>query len=73
MLKNSEIKVPDTLGHIAKEAGLTIPNLEQLGLGTIRPLEGVEAVQDHQRVCDQIGRSFCRQRYNDRTLGKSWA
>lgn len=37
----------DTLGHIAKEAGLTIPHLEKLGLGTIRPLAGVEAVADH--------------------------
>ncbi|MEG2503919.1 MAG: phosphopentomutase, partial [Carnobacterium sp.] len=31
----------DTLGHIAERAGLTIPNLEKLGLGTIRPLKGV--------------------------------
>ena len=31
----------DTLGHIAEIAGLTIPNLEKLGLGTIRPLKGV--------------------------------
>lgn len=31
-----------TLGHIAKEAGLTIPNLEKLGLGNIEPLEGVK-------------------------------
>ena len=38
----------DTLGHIAKEAGLNVPHLEQLGLGTIRPLEGVESVKDHQ-------------------------
>lgn len=30
-----------TLGHIAKEAGLTIPNLEKLGLGNIEDLEGV--------------------------------
>ncbi len=32
----------DTLGHIAKEAGLTIPHLENLGLGNYRPLEGVK-------------------------------
>lgn len=32
----------DTLGHIAEEAGLTIPNLEKLGLGAIRPLKGVK-------------------------------
>lgn len=31
----------DTLGHIAEIAGLNIPNLEKLGLGTIRPLKGV--------------------------------
>ena len=37
----------DTLGHIAKEAGLTIPHLEKLGLGTIAPLTGVKAVADH--------------------------
>lgn len=30
-----------TLGHIAKEAGLTIPNLEKLGLGNIEALEGI--------------------------------
>ena len=37
----------DTLGHIAEVAGLTIPNLEKLGLGTIAPLKGVQAVEDH--------------------------
>lgn len=62
-------KGSDTLGHIAKEAGLTIPNLEQLGLGTIRPLEAGRSSARSSRVCDKIGRSFCRQRYNDRTLG----
>ena len=34
----------DTLGHIAEVAGLTIPHLENLGLGTIAPLKGVKAV-----------------------------
>ncbi|MGM0214488.1 phosphopentomutase [Enterococcus sp. AZ109] len=37
----------DTLGHIAEKAGLVIPNMEQLGLGTIRPLTGVKALADH--------------------------
>lgn len=37
----------DTLGHIAQVAGLTIPNLEKLGLGTIAPLKGVKAIEDH--------------------------
>ncbi|MGX7419221.1 phosphopentomutase [Carnobacterium gallinarum] len=38
----------DTLGHIAEVAGLTIPHLEQLGLGDIRPLKGVQEVKDNQ-------------------------
>ncbi|EDP67324.1 phosphopentomutase [Carnobacterium sp. AT7] len=37
----------DTLGHIAQEAGLTIPHLEQLGLGNIKPLKGVNSVTDN--------------------------
>lgn len=37
----------DTLGHIAQEAGLNIPHLEELGLGNIRPLKGVRHVQDN--------------------------
>lgn len=36
-----------TLGHIAKEAGLNIPNFEQLGLGHITPLEGVSAPENY--------------------------
>lgn len=36
----------DTLGHIAQEAGLTIPHLEELGIGNIRPLKGVRSVTD---------------------------
>ena len=56
----------DTLGHIAKEAGLTIPHLEKLGLGTIAPLTGVKAEADHMH---QIRRNFCWKRYYDRSLG----
>lgn len=44
----------DTLGHIAETAGLTIPHLEQLGLGTIRPLTGVEAIADHQGYATKL-------------------
>lgn len=44
----------DTLGDIAETAGLTIPHLEQLGLGTIRPLAGVEAVADHQGYATKL-------------------
>ena len=31
----------DTLGNIARQRGLRIPNLARMGLGNIRPLEGV--------------------------------
>ena len=37
----------NTLGHIAEKAGLVIPNMEQMGLGTIAPLNGVTALADH--------------------------
>ncbi len=44
----------DTLGHIAEVAGLTIPHMEQLGLGMIRPLKGVAAVVDHQGYATKL-------------------
>lgn len=44
----------DTLGHIAETAGLKIPHLEKLGLGTIRPLAGIEAVNDHQGYATKL-------------------
>ncbi len=33
----------DTLGHIAETAGLTVPNLEKLGLGNIRDIKGIKS------------------------------
>lgn len=47
-------KGSDTLGHIAAEVGLDIPHLEQLGLGTIRPLTGVAAVADHKGYATKL-------------------
>lgn len=47
-------KGSDTLGHIAEVAGLNIPHLEQLGLGTIRPLKGVKAIEDHQGYATKL-------------------
>lgn len=44
----------DTLGHIAEQAGLTIPHLENLGLGTIRPLQGVANVSNHQGYATKL-------------------
>src|SRR5699024_60436 len=47
-------KGADTLGHIAEKAGLTIPHLEQLGLGMIRSLKSVEAVANHQGYATKL-------------------
>ena len=33
---------------------MNVPHLEQLGLGTIRPLEGVESVKDHQGYATKL-------------------
>ena len=43
-----------TLGHIAEKAGLAVPNMEQLGLGTIEPLTGVKAVSDHEGYATKL-------------------
>ncbi|MDT2841803.1 phosphopentomutase [Vagococcus lutrae] len=43
-----------TLGHIAEKAGLAVPNMEQLGLGTIEPLTGVKAVSDHKGYATKL-------------------
>lgn len=36
----------DTLGNILKSRQVKLPNLQQLGLGNIRPLEGLPALED---------------------------
>lgn len=38
----------NTLGSIAEEVGLTIPNMEKLGLGTIAPLKKVAVIEEHR-------------------------
>lgn len=35
-----------TLGHIAETAGLSLPNLEKMGLGLIEDIEGIKKVDD---------------------------
>jgi len=37
-------KGSDTLGNIARQRRLKLPNLSRLGLANIRPLTGLEAV-----------------------------
>lgn len=34
-----------TLGHIAEQAGLNVPNMQALGLGNIAPLKGINPVE----------------------------
>lgn len=36
----------NTLGHIAEVAGLSVPNMQDLGLGNIAPLKGVPPVEN---------------------------
>ncbi|MEY8291219.1 phosphopentomutase [Carnobacteriaceae bacterium 52-44] len=38
-------KGANTLGHIAEVAGLSVPNMQELGLGNIAPLKGIEPVK----------------------------
>lgn len=35
-----------TLGHIAETAGLTLPNMQAMGLGNIEPLKGMDPVEN---------------------------
>ncbi|SJZ57028.1 phosphopentomutase [Pilibacter termitis] len=47
----------DTLGHIAETAGLTVPNMEQLGLGMIPrevALKGVAKIENHQGYATKL-------------------
>lgn len=43
-----------TLGHIADKAGLAVPEMAQLGLGTIESLTGVAAVKDHKGYATKL-------------------
>src|SRR4051812_50229895 len=36
----------DTFGHICESRQLNLPNLQKLGLGNIRPLAGVSAIDN---------------------------
>ncbi|HPX47115.1 MAG TPA: phosphopentomutase, partial [Treponemataceae bacterium] len=36
----------NTLGHIGEAVGLTVPNMEALGLGNILPIRGVAPIQN---------------------------
>ncbi len=51
--KYGDINV-DTLGHIAENYDLHIPNLEALGIGNIRPLKGIKAVEHPLGKCTAL-------------------
>ena len=56
----------DTLGHICASRQLRLPNLERYGLGNIRPLEGVAAVESPRA---SYGRCALRSNGKDTTTG----
>ena len=41
----------DTLGHIAQQAAMEIPNLRKMGIGNLRPLCGIEPVDNPMAKC----------------------
>lgn len=56
----------DTFGHICESRQLHLPNLQSLGLGNIRPLSGVPAVE---RVRGGYGKCALRSNGKDTTTG----
>ena len=56
----------DTLGHICESRELRLPNLQGLGVGNIRPLDGLPPV-DHPRGC--FGKCALRSNGKDTTTG----
>jgi phosphopentomutase len=56
----------DTFGHICESRQLKLPNLQSLGLGNIRPLHGVSAV-DHPR--GSYGKCALKSNGKDTTTG----
>ncbi len=56
----------DTLGNILKSRTVNLPNLQKLGLGNIRPLTGLDAVQDPE---GSFGKCALRSNGKDTTTG----
>jgi phosphopentomutase len=56
----------DTLGHICESRQLSLPNLQSLGVGNIRPLAGVPAI-DNPRGC--YGKCALKSNGKDTTTG----
>jgi len=56
----------DTFGHICESRQLDLPNLQQLGLGNIRPLNGVPAVTNSR---GDYGKCALKSNGKDTTTG----
>jgi phosphopentomutase len=56
----------DTLGHILESRQVNLPNLQRLGLGNIRPLQGVAPVESPR---GSFGRCALRSNGKDTTTG----
>jgi len=56
----------DTLGHICESREVRLPNLQSLGLGNIRPLAGVEAIENPR---GSYGKCALRSNGKDTTTG----
>ena len=56
----------NTLGHIGEAVGLTLPNLEALGLGRIVPIRGVRALTAPSGAW---GKAACLSKGKDTTVG----
>ena len=56
----------DTLGHILESRKVNLPNLQMLGLGNIRPLDGLSPVNDPQGC---YGRCTLKSNGKDTTTG----
>src|SRR5215212_6819895 len=56
----------DTLGHILESRQVELPNLRRLGLGNIRPLQGVPPVESPR---GSYGRCALRSNGKDTTTG----
>ncbi|HOC29166.1 MAG TPA: phosphopentomutase [Treponemataceae bacterium] len=56
----------NTLGHIGEAVGLTVPNMEALGLGNILPIRGVAPIQNPRGAW---GKAASKSKGKDTTIG----
>ena len=59
----------DTLGNIARQRPLNLPNLQRLGLGNIKRLQGVQQILSPTGAFGKCALASPGQRYDDGPLG----